>query len=148
MILTHARIVALLAAFMMLMSCDDAEPPSRDHIPALKARLFRLQEAVKEQNRATIDSLLSVQILDNEQNSDSLLRFTYGADGSFDFRQFAAGDIIYTHDKARIDCFVMDSAQRRDRPLTLTYVFEHGQWLLKRFEAGEVETDSAQSDNE
>jgi hypothetical protein len=102
-----------------------------------------LQEAVKVQNRAAIDSLLSVQILSFDQNSDSLLHFTFGADGSFAFRQFALGGIVYTDEKARIDCFIIDSTQIRDRPLILTFVYEHNQWLLKRFEPGEVMADSS-----
>lgn len=132
-------IAALMACLFMLVGCD-TEPPVRNHIPILKKQLFRLQEAVRAQNRAAIDSLLSVQILSVDQNSDSLLRFTYGADGGFAFRQFATGGVVYTNEAARIDCFIMDSTQTRDRPMILTFVYEHDQWLLKRFEAGEVDT--------
>lgn len=132
----------MTACLFLLVGCE-TEPPARNHIPILKKRLFSLQEAVKAQNRAAIDSLLSVQILAIDQNSDSLLRFTYGEDGSFAFRQFATGGIIYTNETARIDCFIMDSTQTRDRPMILTFVFEHDQWLLKRFEPGEVGADSS-----
>jgi len=140
---TRAGAAALLVGLLILLSCAEEAVPPRDHIPLLKARLFRLQEAVKEQNRAAIDSLLSVQILDNEQNSDSLLVFTYGLNSAFDFRQFGLAEFTYTHDKARIDCFLMDSTQSRERPLVLTYVYEHDQWLLKRFEAGQVAADDS-----
>lgn len=132
---------ALMACLFLLVGCD-AEPPSRNHIPVLKKQLFRLQEAVMAQNRAAIDSLLSVQILSVDQNSDSLLRFTYGDDGSFAFRQFATGGIVYTNETAQIDCFIMDSTQTRDRSMILTFVYEHDQWLLKRFEPGGTETPS------
>ncbi len=140
---SRAYLTGLLASLLILGSCAEKKPPARNHIPILKARLFSLQEAVKTQNRAAINSLLSVQIFDNDQNSDSLLRLAYGPEGSFEFRQLAVGEITYTNDKARIDCFVMDSSRTRDRPLILTYVYEHDQWLLKRFEAGKVETDSS-----
>ena len=136
--LGHRYVATLMVCLFLLAGCDK-ELPSRNKIPILKGRLFRLQEAVKVQNRAAIDSLLSVQILSFDQNSDSLLRFTYGADGSFDFRQFANGGIVYTNETARIDCFIMDSTQTRDRPMILTLVFEHDQWLLKKFEPGVVE---------
>ncbi|MDH3892238.1 MAG: hypothetical protein OEV49_14265 [candidate division Zixibacteria bacterium] len=135
-------LAAMMAGLVLLIGCAE-EPPARNHIPILKERLFKLQEAVKVQNRAAIDSLLSVQILDVDQDSDSLLKFTYGTDGSFAFRQFATGGIVYTNETARIECYTMDSTQTRDRPLILTYVFEHDQWLLKRFEPGEVEADSS-----
>ncbi len=136
---SRAYLTGLLASLLILGSCAEKKPPARNHIPILKARLFSLQEAVETQNRAAIDSLLSVQILDNNQNSDSLLRFAYGPDGGFEFRQFAVGEITYTNDNARIDCFVMDSSRTRDRPLILTYIYQHDRWLLKRFEPGEVE---------
>ena len=138
---SRAYLIGLLAPLLFLGSCAEEKPPARNHIPILKARLFSLQEAVKTQNRAAIDSLLSVQILDNDQNSDSLLEFAYGPDGGFEFRQFAVGEITYTNEKAQIDCFVMDSSRTRDRPLILTYVYEHDQWLLKGFEPGKLETE-------
>ena len=121
---SRACLTGLLAALLILGSCAEKKPPARNHIPLLKARLFSLQEAVKAQNRAAIDSLL---------------RFAYGPDGGFEFRQFAMGEITYTNDDARIDCFIMDSSRTRDRPLILTYVYQHDQWLLKGFEPGEVE---------
>lgn len=136
----YRRLAALTVCLFLLAGCAEEQPPPRNHIPILKEQLFRLQDAVKSQNRASIDSLLSVQILSFDQNSDSLLRFTYGADGSFAFRQFATGGIVYTDEKARIDCFIMDSTQTRDRPMILTFVYEHDQWLLKRFEPGAVDT--------
>ncbi|MCK4460294.1 MAG: hypothetical protein KAW46_00735 [candidate division Zixibacteria bacterium] len=144
---SRAYLTGLLAALLTLGSCAEKKPPARNHIPLLKARLFSLQEAVKTLNRAAIDSLLSVQILDNDQNSDSLLQFAYGPDGGYVFRQFAVGEITYTNDNARIDCFIMDSSHTRDRPLILTYVYEHDQWLLKRFEPGKVETERDTSDS-
>ncbi len=138
---SRAYLTGLLAALLILGSCAEKKPPARNHIPVLKARLFSLQEAVKAQNRAAIDSLLSVQILDKDQNSDSLLRFAYGPDGGFEFRQFAVGEITYTNDDARIGCFIMDSSRTRDRPLILTYVYQHDQSLLKGFEPGKLETE-------
>lgn len=133
----------VLALSMVLLFGCDQEPPNRNQIPILKKKLFRLQEAVKTQNRAAIDSLLSVQILKIDQNSDSLLRYTYGHDGSFAFTQFATGGIVYTNEVARIECFIMDSTNQRDRPLILTWVHEHEEWLLKKFAPGEVEADSS-----
>ncbi len=131
-------ITLLLGAIAITLPGCDQEPPSRNQIPILKKRLFRLQEAVKERNRAAIDSLLSLQILEINQSSDSLLRYTYKPDGSFEFSQFAIEGIVYTRDRARIDCWIMDAARKKDRPLILTWVFEYDQWLLKKFEPGET----------
>jgi len=142
MVTIRTFIVATALAMTLLLGCSSEEPPPRDYIPVLKARLFQLQEAVKDRNRAALDSLMSVQILDYGESADSLLRLAYGPDDTFDFRQFGLAEFTYTQDKARVDCFVMDSTQKRNRPLVLTYLLEGDRWLLKRFEAGKNEPDS------
>ena len=117
----------------VLPGCDERSP-SRQHIPILRNVLQRMELAVADQNRAAVDSLLSVAILDYEQGSDSLLSFVYGPDGEFSFERFELGEIAYTGDKARIDCFIMDSLHQRDRPLMFTLVYEQNMWLFKHFE--------------
>lgn len=131
--------ILLVGAPLILAAGCGEEAPSRGHIPRLRAALYDLQEAIKEQDQAVLDSLLSVKILRVNQSSDSLLSFVYGEDGSFGFEQLILGEITYIEDKARIDCFVADSLGKKDRPLVLTYVWEHDMWLLKRFEPGEAQ---------
>jgi len=70
-----------------MAACGEEELPSREQIPVLRGRLFALQQALSEQNRGAIDSLLSVDILEFHQDSDSLVRLVYGADGNYPFRQ-------------------------------------------------------------
>ena len=137
----HSIIIIMILSLLVLCGCKE-EPPDRDHIPLLKQSLYALQEAVKSRNRAAVDSLLSVSILSHEQNSDSLLSYVYGPDRDFAFVQLALGEIVYDRDKARIDCFMVDTTGRKDRPLELTLVYEHDMWLLKRFETGEMIVDS------
>jgi hypothetical protein len=132
----------LLISFGLFVSSCSEKPPPREHIPVLKKRIFQLQEAVKAKDRPAIDSLLSPEILSIGQSSDSLLHFVYGSDGQFPFARFGDCEIIYTRDKARIDCFVMDSTGRTDRPIAFTFVYKHDLWLLKRFEPGETKPDS------
>ncbi|MEW5993804.1 MAG: hypothetical protein AB1744_05335 [Candidatus Zixiibacteriota bacterium] len=135
----HSLALFLLSA--MVISCSEETPP-REHIPVLKQQVYRLQEAVKARDGAAIDSLLSPEILSVKQSSDSLLRFVYGPEDDFAFERFGDCEIVYTADMARIDCFVMDSAARMDRPIVLTFVYKHDLWLLKRFEAGRASLDS------
>jgi len=111
-------ILILLALGLGLTSCGAKKTPNRDHIPVLKSRIFELQEAVKDKNRARIDSLLSVKIVSNQQGSDSLLAFVYGPSGDLGFERFG------------------------DRPIVFAWVYEHDLWLLKRFEAGEIPSDT------
>ena len=131
----------LFVCFILLSTlgggCSE-ETPSRDHIPVLRQQLYKLQEAVRTKDRVLLDSLLSVQILSNKQNSDSLLSFVFNYnDGYFPFERFGDYVISYTEDKARIDCYVMDSTNTLERPIVLTLVYEHDMWLLKRFERGQ-----------
>jgi len=131
------HVLVVLASLALLAAGCSKETPSRDHIPILKQRVYLLQQAVKEKNHAVIDSLLSPKILSYKQDSDSLLRFVYGLDDRFAFERFGNCEIVYTSDKARIDCFVMDSTDRKDRPIVFTFIHKHDLWLLKRFEAGQ-----------
>ena len=68
-------ILIVLASLALLAAGCSEETPSRDHIPLIKERVYLLQQAVKEKNRAAIDSLMSSEILSYRQGSDSLLRF-------------------------------------------------------------------------
>ena len=122
---------------LVLLSACEKKMPSRDHMPVLRQRLFQLQEAISSRERVAIDSLLSLQMLAVGQSSDSLLSFVYGSHDGFAFERLGDYEIFYTNDKARIDCFVMDSSAVHDRPIVLTFVFEHDMWLLKRFEPGQ-----------
>jgi len=117
-------------------ACGGEELPSREQIPVLQSRLFALQKGLSERNRSAIDSLLSVDILDVHQGSDSLLRFVYGSDGGFSFSRLGDYTIFFSNELAVIDCFVMDSTARRDRPLRLIYKLDDDLWLLKEFRAG------------
>ena len=129
---------ALLAVVLSLAGGCGEKTPSRDHIPALRNVLYRLQVAVKDQNRAAIDSLLSVQTVSTGHSSDSLLKFVYFVDGRyFDFERFGNYDIAYTDKRARIDCYIMDSTNVADRPVTFTFALEHDLWLLKLFEVSQ-----------
>ena len=134
--------VSILTAGLLLVAGCSEKTPSRDHIPILKERLYQLQQVVRARNRAVMDSLLSPAILNYGQSSDSLLRFCFSPDGSFAFEQFGNCDIAYTNNRALAECFVMDSTNRTDRPIRLTFVYEHDLWLLKRFEPGDTTTGS------
>jgi len=131
---TLLRSALLLGTAILLTACGKEKMPNRDYIPQLRSQLNNLQIAVQERDRARIDSMLSVQILDIKENSDSLLSFVYGPSGDFAFTHFGDAEIFYTDDKARIDAYIMDSTDSRNRPVTFTLIREHGMWLLKRFE--------------
>lgn len=129
--------VGIIVAFISigLLSCAK-ETPKRDHIPIIKENLLKLQEGVKSKNLARIDSLLSPRILEKDQSSDSLIRLVYGASADFPFTQFGGAEIVYSNNKGRIDCFIMDSTQQSDRPLVLYLDRADDLWLFTGFRIG------------
>ena len=126
--------VTLAAALMLgAAGCKQKNPP-RDQIPVLRERLAKVQETIKLRDVAQVDSLLSDQLRGDAHRIDSLYRFVYGADGSFPFYRFTNYEIVYNHDKARIDCELADSVGEKTLPVTLTFIYERSQWRLKRWE--------------
>jgi hypothetical protein len=139
-----SRSFALVCLFLsgLLTACGGEELPSREQIPVLRGRLLALQKGLSQRNRSAIDSLLSVDILDLHQDSDSLLSFVYGSDGGSPFSQLGDYTIFFSNELAVIDCFLMDSTARHDRPLRLIYKLDNGLWLLKEFRAGGADSTS------
>ena len=130
----------LVGLTLVTVGCDEEKLPSRDEIPILKHNLYRLEQAVSARNRVAIDSLLSVEILDAGQDSDSLLRFVYGPADNFLFYRLGDYDIFYSNHIAVINCYIMDSTEQTDRPLRLLYRHDEDVWLLKEFRVGDPDT--------
>ncbi len=135
-------LVTLILLLASWSGCKE-KTPSRDYIPEIKNQLFKLQQAVKQKNRAAIDSLLSVDMLDEKLTSDSLLQFVYNIPeryDAFEFEQFGGANIIYSFDIAQIDCFIMDSTHLKDRPIVFKLILDDKVWLFREFKEGVIET--------
>ena len=134
--------IALILTGLALIAggCGEAELPSRDQIPILRQNLYALEQAISARDQAAIDSLLSVEILDAGQDSDSLLRFVYGATDDLPFHRLGDYDIFYSNNIAVINCYIMDSTEQADRPLRLLFKHDDGLWLLKEFRVGDPDT--------
>ncbi len=142
MIKDHLSIIPIILFVGIISSCGKEKTPSRDHIPLIKAQLTRLQEGVRNRSAASIDSVLSVNILKNGLSSDSLLKFVYGAEGLGDFESFGQPVIIYTEEVAKVEAYIMDSTKQTNRPVIFTLIFDDDQWLLTKFEADTAQRDS------
>jgi len=132
----------IVLSFALFFSCGKVKTPSRDNIPLIKERLAKLQVGVLNKNAAEIDSVLSVDILKRNESSDSLLKLVFGPDGSFAFESFGQAVIVYTDKAAQVECYIMDKNHLVDRPLTLTFTFKTGEWLLNGFRIGHSSGDS------
>jgi hypothetical protein len=131
------RILTCAVVMLLLAACGEEELPSRDEIPVLRQCVFALEQAIASGDPLILDSLLSVEILDEGQSSDSLLNFVFGSDRDFPFHRLGDCEIFYTNEVAVVDCYVMDSTETADRPLKLHFKKFDEQWLLKKFEAGD-----------
>lgn len=133
-----------LVLLLAVVGCGPDKLPSRDHIPVLKQRLYALEQGLVAGDRAALDSMMSVKILDIGQDSDSLLRFVYGADGRWPFHRLGDYNIFFSNKIAVINCYIMDTTEQRDRPLKLMYELDDQLWLLTRFDVGDTDTTSGQ----
>lgn len=140
---TFLSFVLAAALLATLASCGgEEEPPSRDVFPVIKDRLFTLQEAVRQRNLATIDSLLSSDAAEKGMDADSLLEFVYGADDSFPFERFGDYDIVHTDRIAQVICYIMDSTADSTRPMRFLFAPRgDGNWLIRSFESWIPELD-------
>jgi len=134
----------LTFAFLgILVGCGGEDLPSRDEIPILRQRVHAVEQAIASANPAVLDSLLSVEMLDEGQSSDSLLSFVYGPERDFSFYRLGDCSIFYTKNLAVVDCFVMDSTETSDHPIKLHFKKYDDVWLLKKFERGDADRDSS-----
>ena len=141
--MTRLRLTILCAfVAVCLVGCMKEELPSRDEIPVLRSKLYALEQGILNRNRAALDSLLSVEILEIKQSSDSLLSFVYGPDQEFPFFRLGNYEIMYSKKLAFIECFAMDSLETTTRPIKFTFKNDEGIWLLKKFEPGTLDTSS------
>lgn len=134
------KIAASIAALVMItvIGCGgEEEPPSRDVFPIIKERLFTLQEAVKERNAASVDSLLADRAVQRGMDADSLMSFVYGAGNNFPFERFGEYDIVHTDEIAQVVCYIMDSAADSTRPMRFLFqpYGDRNNWQIRSFES-------------
>jgi len=137
----YKHFITIFILFGLSWTGCNNKTPSREHIPFIKEQFYNLQEAIKTNNTAVLDSLMSVKMLDEKQDADSLLSFIYGSAGQYGFDHFGEYEIFYTKDKARVDCYLMDTTALKDRPAAFTFILDNDRWLLKRFETGHPRKD-------
>ena len=132
----------LIGITLLVAGCSEEKSPPRDQIPILRERLYSLEQVILRKDRAAIDSLLSTEILDYHESSDSLLNFVYGSDRDRSFVRLGDYQIFYNFDLAVATCYLMDSLGTKDRPVKFTFKKDDGVWLLKKFEPWEKKEES------
>jgi hypothetical protein len=139
----YSRLLVIGAGALVVSGCFD-KTPDRNYFPLIKRQIVELQTAVKNRDRVPLEKLL-VSDYASRGGADSVVQFAFGTDPSFQFAAFSKAEILYTNDRARVDCVIVDSTGRELRPATLTFEHVNNAWLLKRIEPRLPATDSTQS---
>jgi hypothetical protein len=135
--------MALAAVALLAGGCKE-KTPDREYFPIIKEQIVKLQNAVKTRNRAPLEALLTPDYA-AAGGADSVVQFSFGAEPGFSFAQFGKAEILYTNEKARVDCVVMDSLGHELRPATLTLEHVGNAWLLKHIEPRLISPDSVKT---
>lgn len=131
--LTRTPVLSGLVGLALLVGGCVEKTPNRDFYPAIKAQIVELQSAVQKREKGPLDKLLTPDYA-ARGGADSVVQFSFGSDPSSVFQSYSKAEIIYTNDRARVDCVVMDSTGREIRPASLTFEHVNNTWLLKKIE--------------
>lgn len=128
----------LLSLLAILLSCGEPSLPSRDQIPAIKAQLSKVEAGVRGESNASLDSLMSVEMLEQKLTSDSLIAFVWNQLGvDHTFTRFIDCDIAYTAKVSQCNCELVNETGARSGTIKLTFNYQDSTWLVKSFGLGE-----------
>lgn len=123
---------AAVGAAFLGYGCKE-KTPNRDYFLQIKEQIVKLQNAVRKRDRGPVEALLTSDYV-ARGGADSVVQFSFGDRPGFEFAAYGRAVILYTNERARVDCFVSDSAGHELRPATLTFEHVKDSWLLKRIE--------------
>lgn len=121
------------AGIFLIISCAEKNPP-RDEIPLIKNLLGQFERAVKEKNRAGIDSLIIAEAYELGYHSTKILSDIYPDIETGSFLKFGGREFFYTKDKGVVNCLIVSDTADTGRPVEITVVKKYDQWYLKRFD--------------
>lgn len=103
----------LLAAIVAAVAgCEFKKNISRDEIPIIKKSIGEMETAIRADDAAGLDSLLSGEAAQTGTSAQSILDFVYHAgpnDTLTDFVGFTGKQIFFRGDAARVDASIADS---------------------------------------
>ena len=154
------KLSIIISGLLIIISCVEKNPP-RDEIPMIKNLLGRFEQAVREKNRAGLDSLIIAEAYEQGYHSTKILADIYGtgdAGGTDDvggvgdtggFLKFGSREFVYTKDFGLVKCFIISDTgiaglsgntgsagdiSSAGRPVEITLVKKYDQWYLKKFD--------------
>ncbi|HHI02495.1 MAG: hypothetical protein DRP51_03015 [Candidatus Zixiibacteriota bacterium] len=124
---------AVITGIFLIISCAEKNPP-RDEIPLIKNLLGRFEQAVRDKNRAGIDSLIVAEAYDLGYHSTKILSDIYRDLDTGSFLKFGGREFSYTRDKGVVSCFIVSDTADTGCPVEITVVKKYDKWYLKRFD--------------
>ena len=131
--MTRTHLLACFVGLALVAGSCKEKTPNRDYYPAIKARIVELQTAVKNRDESPLEKLLTSDYI-ALGGADSVVQFSFGTDPNSGFLSYSKAEIMYTNERARVDCVVMDSTGRELRPATFKFEHVDNAWLLKKIE--------------
>ena len=106
----------------------------------------QFEKAVREKNRAGIDSLIIAEAYEQGYHSTKILSDIYGAGdtgGTGQFLKFGGREFSYTKSRGFVKCFIVSDTgtagstgdtSSPGRPVEIIVIKKYDQWFLKQFD--------------
>lgn len=132
--------ILVICQFMLISSCSEKKLPARAEIPLIKVAISRIEGAVRDRNQAALDSLMSIQMLERNLTSDSLISFVWGQIPIQRFARFSDCDIRFTNANAQCNCLITDDIGASNGGIQLQFSYEDKRWLLFQFSYSDIDS--------
>lgn len=122
------------AVIVVVVGCEFKKNISRDEIPIIKKSIGEMEAAIRSDDAAGIDSLLSSEAAGIGTSARSILDFVYHAgpdDTLSQFVGFTDKQIFFRGDAARVDASISDSTGPVS-DVTITLKKEGDVWRIKK----------------
>lgn len=123
----------MAAVIAAVSGCELKKNISSDEIPIIKKSIGEMETAIRADDTAGLDSLLSSEAAKSGTTARSILDYVYHAgpnDTLSEFVGFTDKQIFFRGDAARVDASISDSAGPV-ADVTITLKKEHDMWLVK-----------------
>ncbi len=124
----------LAAMIAAAAGCEMKKNISSNEIPTIKKSIGEMETAIRADNVAGLDSLLSSEAAGSGTTARSVLDFVYHAGPNDTLPQFVGftdKQIFFRGDAARVDASISDSAGPV-ADVTITLKKEHDVWRIKK----------------
>ena len=133
--------ILLVTVLLFAYGCNQKETlPARTEIPIIKDQLSKIETGVRLHSQASLDSLMSVKMIERQLTSDSLIRAVWNSVPLGRFGRFSDCEVSYSDNIAQCDCGIADETGKRQAGILLTFTRDEKLWLLREFKVNPADT--------